>query len=50
MIEESDKKINIPPSKDDLSLFNSFSLKPKTYKKLIEVLINEINNRIRYII
>jgi len=40
--------MDIPPSKDDLKLFNSFNLYPKTYKEMINVIIKEIKDRNRF--
>ncbi|MFA5135848.1 MAG: sugar nucleotide-binding protein [Patescibacteria group bacterium] len=47
-VKQIDKHIDILPSKDDLSLFNSFHLFPYTYKDMIEVIIREIQNKEAY--
>jgi dTDP-4-dehydrorhamnose reductase len=44
-----DKKLNIPQSKDSLEIFNSFNLTPKTYKQFIQVLVEEIKERSKFV-
>ena len=47
-VNEVDQGINIPPSKNDLSYFNSLNLYPFTYRELINVIVDEINNRAKF--
>ena len=49
-IRPLDQHINILPSKDDLSIFKSFDLAPYSYKEMIDVIIQEIVNRKKYIL
>ena len=45
-----DQNINIPPSTDDLSLFNFFDFYPRTYKEMIDVIIQEVKDRKKFIL
>ncbi|NCN59288.1 hypothetical protein COW99_00755 [Candidatus Roizmanbacteria bacterium CG22_combo_CG10-13_8_21_14_all_38_20] len=44
-VAKVDQHINIPPSKDDTSLFKSFNLPPYTYAEMINLIVREIKER-----
>jgi len=45
VVNPIDLKRDIPPSNDDLSYFLSLNLAPKSYKEMINVIVEEIKNR-----
>lgn len=48
--ESIDFKLNIPLSKENLTEFKKLNLKPKTYKEMIEVIVEEIKERDNFVL
>lgn len=47
-VTQTDQHIPIPPSNNDLSVFNTFDLSPHTYSEMIDVIIQEIKERNKF--
>ncbi|MFC1627346.1 sugar nucleotide-binding protein [Patescibacteria group bacterium] len=47
-VKEVDLKLTFPTINDDLTEFNKFDLKPRTYEEMISTIVEEIKNRNKF--